>query len=355
MSNGSNDWSNNADDEPQLRDKKESGGDGGGYHPPGSEGAGREPSGGSGRSEGRGPSTPPPDRDSYSKGPPIAPPGQGSLFDKTVETIKLVFSRSMNSGIFLAYLALFGVWFFGSGMLIGGLVFAMFAAGAIGSSGSPELAGGAMMTALIGGGAVFMVAAIAWQNVLVGLLRPIHRVMFEGEDVFPGVGAVLRSAVERFFPILGVNVVLGLVFWGGAVFTVGAGLVPLVTGANEGVSLALVGVGVLAWLVVSLVLAFFLGPATYFAATRDLGVGQSLGKAFGFVRANITPFLVAWLCFLGCALAVGCVAGVISAIPCLGSLVQIAVNAVGGFLAMAYWAGVHIVLEHESDSSLTIV
>ena len=342
MSNGSNDWSNNADDEPQLRDKKESAGGGGGYEPPG------------GTPGGRGPSNPPPGRGSSRGGDPIGPRGQGSLFDKGAETIKLVFERSMNSGIFMAYLALFGVWFFGSSMLIGGLVAVMFAAGAIGGSSSPELASGAMVSALLGGGAVFMVAAIAWQNVLVGLFRPIHRVMFEGEDVFPGVGAVLRSAVDRFFPILGVNVALGVVFWGGAVFTVGAGLVPLATGADEGVSLALVGVGVLVWMLVSLVLAFFLGPATYFAATREIGVGQALGKSFGFVRDHMVAFLVAWLCFFAGAMAIGCVAGVISAIPCIGSLVQLVVNAVGGFAAMCYWAGVHIMLEHESDSSLTI-
>lgn len=284
------------------------------------------------------------------------PPQNPSMFDRGVEVLKLQFDRAINGDIGLAYLVLFGIWSLASGILGGALFAGLFAMGALGGS-NPEIAAPAMITILGGGGLLFLVMMVAWQTLLVGLHRPMHRVMFRGPNIYSGVGDVLRAAVDRFFPILGVSAVIGVVVYGGLAITAGAGLVMsgvLGSGAAEFSPIFVFGLGGI-WFVATLAVGFFFGPATYFIATREIGVFDALGTSFNFVLEHLVEMLVAWGIFMAGGMMFGCVTGVAGALPCIGMFIQLAANAIGGLLALMYWNGVFVLFEDEYEPERSII
>lgn len=272
-----------------------------------------------------------------------------SLFDRGFKTIRTLVDRSFNGGVLLAYLALFGIWMLGAGVFVGALVAAVFALGLVGSS-SPDVAAPVLIGVIGGGYLIALLAIIAWQTIMIGLQRPMYELMFRGPDVFTGVGAVLKESASRFFPILGVNTMIGVVIYGGGLLGASGVILPSVLGVVswEPGTLLLAGY-FLVWGVSAIIIGFFFAPATYFVATRSLGIFGALSKSFGFVKSNLKEMLVAWVIFIAVALVFGCANAVVSLVPCLGSIVQLAFSILGGFAGLCYWAGIYMMLEDEFD------
>jgi hypothetical protein len=282
------------------------------------------------------------------------PPPQTPSIDKAFQTLKTLLERSFNNSILFAYLAMFGVSTLVVGVLFAGVGIAAAASGVFESSGSA--AAGPMLVVIGGAYLLTLAGMIAWQTLLIGFQRPMYRLMFEDPNRYASIGGVLREAASRFFPILGVNFIIGLVVYGGGLAGAAVMALPALTDAASP-ELGLVGLILYAfvWLVASLAVGFFFAPATYFAATREIGVVDALTKSFAFVRQHLVEMAVAWAGFLVCGFAFGTVNGILSIIPCLGALVSLALSLFVAFAGICYWASIFMMLEDESDPSREII
>ncbi len=283
------------------------------------------------------------------------PPPSTPSIDKAVQTMKTLVERVLDGQVVMAYLALFAVWMLLSGLFVGGAVAAIFAAGLIGSS-SPELAGWTIAVLLGGTFLIAFLAMVAWQTFMIGLQRPLYVLMFDGPDAYTSIGDVLDDVWAQFFPILGVTLLIGTVVYGGGLAGASAVVLPSVFGVVDwepGLALLLGYFGV--WIVACLGTGLFFGPATYFVATREIGVIGALTRSFSFVKQHLTEHLLAWVGFVAGSMLVGCLASVVSAFPGVGQLVQLGGSVFAGFLGLCYWASIYMMLEDDSDPSRSIV
>jgi hypothetical protein len=282
------------------------------------------------------------------------PPPQTPSIDKAFQTFKTLLQRSFDSNVLFAYLAMFGVSILVGGILFTGVGIAAAASGIFESSGSA--AAGPMIVVIGGAYLLTLAGIIAWQTLLIGFQRPMYRLMFEDPNRYSSIGGVLREAASRFFPILGVNCLIGLVVYGGGLAGAMVTVLPTVT-ETASPELGLIGfvLYTLVWLVASLAIGFFFAPATYFAATREIGVVASLTKSFAFVRQHLVEMAIAWAGFIACGMAFGTVNGILSLIPCLGALVSMAISLLVAFAGLSYWASIFMMLEDDTDPNRDII
>lgn len=129
----------------------------------------------------------------------------------------------------------------------------------------------------------FVVTPITW-----GLATHLATAAYEGAT--PTVGGVWRSTLRRFWPLLGLLVLLSLIFVG-AMLVVGLAIAGLAAVAPPAVAIVVGIVGVCAaiWLAVQLSLAV---PALVAERT---GAGDALGRSWSLVRGRFWRVLGTWL------------------------------------------------------------
>ncbi|MFB6263131.1 MAG: hypothetical protein ABEL76_05820, partial [Bradymonadaceae bacterium] len=99
------------------------------------------------------------------------------------------------------------------------------------------------------------------------------------------------------------------------------------------------------WLGAALAVAFVWGAAGYLAATRELGVVESLSASYQLVVDNLTEMLLAWGVMVGLMIGAFFVFGLLGMIPCVGQLVALPLQIVAPLAGTMYWAAVFATLE----------
>lgn len=296
-------------------------------------------------------------RDDVPAGPPSADDGSDPATEAWTN-MRTLAERSLDEGIVLAYGLMFAVSTVAASILafaVGAGLYGTAVSGADGEFSSMEsfVSVGVLGTV----GLCFLVGMVVWQTVLVGFQRPMRALLVDGPSAVDGAKDALHQAVSRFWSILGVSGLIGLVVWGGAATSFSVGLLSMSGAWESGVSpetiwpILLLGSG---WLIVAAVVCFLFGPATYFAATRDFGIFDALATSYRFVLDHLVEMLLAWALFVGLNMAINMAVGTISAIPCCGAALSIPLQAIVGFFSalggLIYWVGVYVTFENTGRS-----
>ncbi|MBI2897623.1 MAG: hypothetical protein HYY06_28955 [Deltaproteobacteria bacterium] len=108
-----------------------------------------------------------------------------------------------------------------------------------------------------------LVATVAIVSIRVGLSRPIRALLVEGPDAVKGAGPTLKMATQRFWPVLGTTLLVGLAIAVGLILCVLPGLAAM----------------------------FLLMMAPYLVSACEADVGSAFKRSYTLATRNIGPFL----------------------------------------------------------------
>lgn len=197
-------------------------------------------------------------------------PPQVPTIGRWLENVPVMVERALGpvGWTLLVFHVAFDIGLVALALVVHWLVPTAFWTGEMSASSSAALAGGVVPVTLFLWG--------AWGFTLLGPIRPLRRVAFEGKEAVATVASAARTAGERFWPIVGTVGVLMLTF-GCASGCIGQGatLADPATGGPIVSSVVTAAVGG--------ALLFLVGPLLYLVPTTDRGLRETVPEAFRLV------------------------------------------------------------------------
>ncbi len=165
----------------------------------------------------------------------------------------------------------------------------------------------------------------------IALYGPMRRVLFEGENAYPGGWqAMFQEIMPRFLPVFIINVAVA----------------------------AVVAVGLMMCAIPGVVAMFFLAFAPYLVAARNRSVGSAFTESFKLAVDHWAVLLTAVVVIIGVAILLGGVTMgsmmVFGAMMGRGAIVvgflgMWVVNTVIGFLGWLYWGSLYSTVDRAAD------